>query len=134
MTALKEFRAGLPAWRAAVEDWLDRQPAWFRNNPAWAASVYLLGAPGLVALGSMSLKSVEEGWINWEEIATRADRAGAVEAALARAAYELASGDPGPALGLMLVFPQVDAFRWAHAAGVLYQLIEDRLHRHPLVA
>lgn len=134
MTALEEFRSDLPAWRVTVEEWLGRQPIWFRNDAAWAASVYLLAAPPLVALGSMSLKSVEGGWINWDEIVIRADRAGAVEAALARAAYQLAGGDPGPALGLMLVFPQVQPFRWAHAAGVLYEMIEDRVHRHPLVA
>lgn len=132
MTALREFRATLPAWREAVESWLEHQPAWFRNDPAWAASVYLLNAPPLVALGSLSLKSVEAGWIKWEELLRRAEMAGDVEAMLARAAYHLAAGDPGPALGSMLVFPQVDALKWAHAAGVLFELVEDRVHRHPL--
>jgi len=134
MTALAEFRAAFPAWRTAVEEWLDRQPAWFRNDPAWASSVYLLNAPPLVALGSMSLKSVEEGCIRWDSLVERAARAGEVETALARAAHELASGDPGPALGLMLVFPGVPVFAWAHAAGVLYELVEERLRRHPLAA
>lgn len=134
MTALKEFRAGLPAWRVAVEDWLDRQPAWFRNDPAWAGSVYLLNSPALVALGSMSLKSVEEGWINWEELLRRTELAGDIEAMLGRAAYHLAAGDPGPALGSMLVFPHVEAFQWAHAAGVLFEFVEDRVRRHPLIA
>lgn len=134
MTALAEFQASLPGWRLAVEDWLDRQPAWFRNHPAWASSVYLLNAPPLVALGSKSLKSVEEGWIRWDALVERAARAGDVETALARAAHELASGDPGPALGLMLVFPNVPAFAWAHAGGVLYQLVEERRRRHPLAA
>lgn len=134
MTALAEFRAGLPGWRTAIDAWLDRQPAWFRNHPGWASSVYLLNAPPLVAVGSMSLKSVEEGWISWDCLLARAKRAGNVETALAQAARELAAGDPGPALGLMLVFPHVGAFAWAHAAGVLYELIEERLRRHPLAA
>ncbi len=134
MTALAEFRAALPGWRTAVDAWLDRQPAWFRNHPGWASSVYLMNAPPLVAVGSMALKSVEEGWIRWDCLLARAERAGDVETALARAARELAAGDPGPALGLMLVFPHVEAFAWAHAAGVLYELIEERLRRHPLAA
>jgi hypothetical protein len=134
MSTLTEFRATLPGWRPAVEEWLDRQPAWFRNDPAWASSVYLLNAPPLVALGSMSLKSVEEGWIQWEALFERAVHAGEVEAALARAAYELGRGDPGPALGLMLVFPHVPVFAWAHAAGVLHELVHERLRRHPLAA
>jgi hypothetical protein len=133
MNALDEFRSTLPAWRMAVEEWLDRQPAWFRNDPAWAGSVYLLGAPPLVALGSMTLKSLEEGWINWEQLLGRADAAGDVEAALARAAYGLAQGDPGAALGLMLLFPAIEVFRWAHAAGTLYLLVNDRRHLHPLL-
>ena len=132
MNTLEEFRSTLPVWRVAVEEWLDRQPAWFRNDPAWASSVYLLGAPPLLAVGSMSLKSVEEGWIQWDEIIARADAAGIVEAALAQAAFELAQGDPGPALGLMLVFPKLQIFRWAHAAGVLYQLVQGRAESHPL--
>ncbi len=132
MNALDEFRSTLPTWRVAVEEWIDRQPAWFRNDPAWASSVYLLGAPPLVALGSMALKNVEEGWIGWEEILARADTAGVVEVALAHAAYELAKGDPGPALGLMLVFPRLPVFKWAHAAGVLYQIVEARSRSHPL--
>jgi len=132
MNTLEEFRSTLPVWRVAVEEWLDRQPAWFRNDAGWASSVYLLGAPPLLALGSMALKSVEEGWIRWDEILTRADAAGDVEAALARAAFELAKGDPGPALGLMLVFPGLTVFRWAHAAGVLYQMVDARSHFHPL--
>ena len=134
MNALAEFRASLPGWRPSIEEWLDRQPAWFRNDPAWASSVYLLNAPPLVALGSMSLKSVEEGWIRWDSLIMRASFAGDVETALARAALELASSDPGPALGLMLVFPNMPAFAWAHAAGVLYELVGERLRRHPLVA
>ena len=134
MNALDEFRSTLPAWRVAVERWLDDQPAWFRNDPAWASSVYLLGAPSLVALGSMALKSLEEGWINWQELLVRADAAGDVEAALACAAYRLAQGDPGPALGLMLLFPAVDVFRWAHSAGALYLLVDHRRHVHPFVA
>lgn len=133
MNALDEFRSTLPAWRTAVEKWLERQPAWFRNDPAWAGSVYLLGAPPLVALGSMTLKSLEEGWINWEKLLGRADAAGDVEAALARAAYGLAQGDPCPALGLMLLFPAIEVFRWAHAAGVLYLLLDDQRHRHPFL-
>ena len=133
MNALDEFRSTLPAWRIAVDEWLDRQPAWFRNEPAWASSIYLLGAPPLVALGSMTLKSLEEGWINWEELLYRADAAGDVEAALARAAYRLAQSDPGAALGLMLLFPAIAAFRWAHAAGVLYLLVDDRRHLHPFL-
>ena len=133
MNALEEFRSTLPAWRTAVESWLDDQPAWFRNDPAWASSVYLLGAPPLVALASMTLKSLEEGWIRWEELARRADGAGEIEATLCRAAYRLAQGDPGPALGLMLLFPAVEVFRWAHAAGVLYLLVEQR-QQHPLLA
>ncbi|MGI8808584.1 MAG: hypothetical protein ACR2KK_12200 [Acidimicrobiales bacterium] len=132
--ALEAFRSTLPSWWVEVEEWLDRQPSWFRNHPAWASSVYLLNAPPLVAMGSLALKSVEEGWIRWEAILARAEAAGEVEAALARAAYELAGGDPGPALGLMLVFPQVPDFAWAHAAGVLHELIEQRLRRHPLAA
>lgn len=132
MNTLEEFRSTLPVWRVAVEEWLDRQPAWFRNDPGWASSVYLLGAPPLVALGSMALKSVEESWIRWDEILARADATGDVEAALARAAYELAHGDPGPALGLMLVFPRLAVFRWAHAAGVLYQIVDARSRAHPL--
>ncbi|MDQ3569834.1 MAG: hypothetical protein M3450_04450 [Actinomycetota bacterium] len=132
MTTLEEFRSTLPIWRVAVEEWLDRQPAWFRNDPAWASSVYLLGAPPLVALESMALKSVEEGWIRWDEILTRAEAAGEVEAALAAAAYELAKCDPGPALGLMLVLPRLTVLRWAHAAGVLYQIVEARARYHPL--
>ena len=134
MSTLAEFRATLPGWRPAVEEWLDRQPAWFRNDPAWASSVYLLNAPPLVAIGSLSLKSVEEGWIRWDVLFERAARAGDVETVLARAAHELASGDPGPALGLMLVFPHVPAFVWAHAGGVLYELVHERLRRHPLAA
>lgn len=132
MNTLEEFRSTLPVWRVAVEEWLDRQPAWFRNDPGWASSVYLLGSPPLVALGSMALKSLEEGWIRWDEILTRAGATGDVEAALARAAYELAKGDPGPALGLILVFPRLTVFRWAHAAGVLYQIVDARSHSHPL--
>ena len=132
MTALEEFRSTLPTWRVAVEEWLDRQPPWFRNDPAWASSVYLLGAPPLVALGSMALKGVEGGWIQWDEILARAHAAGVVEAALAHAAYELAKGDSGPALGLMLVFPGLSVFSWAHAAGVLYHLVQDRAQCHPL--
>ena len=131
MNALDEFRSTLPAWRVAVEEWLDQQPAWFRNDPAWASSVYLLGAPSLVALGSMTLKSLEEGRIHWEELLARADSAGDVEVALARAAYRLAQGDPGPALGLMLFFPAVEVFRWGHAAGVLYLCVDGWLRRHP---
>jgi hypothetical protein len=114
MNALDEFRSTLPAWRVAAEEWLDRQPAWFRNNPAWASSVYLLGAPTLVALGSMALKSLEQGWINWDELLARADRAGDVEVTLARAAYRLAQDDPGPALGLMLLFMLVADRRLSH--------------------
>jgi hypothetical protein len=132
MNPLDEFRSTLPVWRVAVEEWLDRQPAWFRNDPVWAGSVYLLGAPSLVALGSMTLKSLEQGWINWDELLARADRAGDVEVALARAAYRLAQGDPGPALGLMLLFPSVEDFRWAHAAGVLFMLVADRRYYHPM--
>ena len=134
MSALEEFRAALPGWRTAVEEWLDRQPAWFRNDPAWAGSAYLLNAPPLVALGSMSLKSVEEGRIRWDALVERAAGTGDVETALVRAALELASGDPGPALGLMFVFPHVPAFAWAHAAGVLFELVEERVRRHPLAA
>ncbi len=133
MNALDEFRSTLPAWREAVEEWLGRQPTWFRRDPAWVGSVYLLGEPSLVALGSMRLKSLEERWINWEELMDRADGAGDVEAALTRAAYRIAQGDPGPALGLMLLFPNVEAFRWAHAAGVLFTLVQDRRNFHPLV-
>lgn len=133
MNALAAFRSTLPAWRVAVDEWLDGQPAWFRNEPEWASAVYLLGAPPLVALGSMSLKSLEQGWIAWDEILARARAAGDVEAALAAAAYHLAQGDPGPALGLMLVFPGIEVFRWAHAAGTLYHLVECRRHLHPLV-
>ncbi len=132
MNALEEFRSTLPVWRVAVEEWLEAQPAWFRNDPAWASSVYLLGAPPLEALASMTLKSVEEGWIRWDEILARAGATGEVEAALAGAAYELANGDPGPALGLMLVFPRLPVLRWAHAAGILYQIVEARSHSHPL--
>lgn len=72
MSALAEFRATLPGWRPAVEDWLDGQLAWFRNDPAWASSVYLLNAPPLVGLGSMSVKNVEEGWIRWDALIERA--------------------------------------------------------------
>ncbi len=133
MNALAEFRSTLPAWRVAVEEWLDQQPVWFRNDPAWASSVYLLGAPPLVALGSMALKNLEEGWIDWEELLARGDDAGDMESALARAAYRLAQGDPGPALGLMLVFPAVEVFQWGHAAGVLYLLIDGRNHHHPFL-
>ena len=133
MNALDEFRSTLPAWRVAVEEWLDQQPAWFRNDPAWASSIYLLGAPPLVLLGSMTLKSVEQGWIHWEELLARADSAGDVEVTLARAAYRLAQGDPSPALGLMLLFPMVDVFRWAHAAGVLYLQVDDQLRYHPFL-
>lgn len=123
MNALEDFRSTLPAWRVAVGEWLDQQPAWFRNDPAWTSSVYLLGAPPLVALGSMTLKSLEEGWIHWDELLHRAGDAGDIEVALARAAYRLAQGDAGPALGLMLLFPTIEVFRWAHAAGVLYLLV-----------
>ncbi len=130
--ALSAFRSTLPSWRVEVEEWLDRQPAWFRNHPAWAASVYLLNAPPLVAIGSLTLKCVEARWINWDEIVSRAENAGQVEAALARAAIELASDDPGPSLGLMLVFPDIESFRWAHAAGVLYGMICERSEAHPL--
>ena len=133
MNALDDFRLTLPAWRHAVEEWLDEQPAWFRNDPTWASSVYLLGAPPLVALGSMTLKSLEEGWIHWDELLRRADGAGDIEVALARAAYGLAQGDAGPALGLMLLFPAIESFRWAHAAGVLYLLVDGWRHRHPVV-
>lgn len=132
VTTLESFRCQLPAWRASIDAWLGQQPEWFRNDPAWASSVYLLGSPLLVRLGSMALKSVEEGWINWDAILARAEHAGAVEAALAGAAHCLACCDPGPALGLMLVFPGEPAFGWAHAAGVLHETIAERNRRHPL--
>ena len=132
VNALDEFRSTLPAWRVAIEEWLDQQPAWFRNDPAWASSIYLLGAPPLVALGSMTLKSLEEGWIHWQELLRRADGTGEIETALARAAYRLAQDDAGPALGLMLLFPAVNVFRWAHAAGVLHLLLDEERH-HPLL-
>jgi hypothetical protein len=32
----------------------------------------------------------------------------------------------------MLLFPHVEAFHWAHAAGTIHALAEDRLRRHAL--
>ncbi|MGH9011311.1 MAG: hypothetical protein ACRDYF_15920 [Acidimicrobiia bacterium] len=132
MNALDCFRAELPRWRPAVEAWLDAFPASVRTSPPLAALAYLFDAPVLVALGSRELSDLEQGWIDWTALEERARRSGDVALATMRAGQALAAGDPGPALGLMLVFPAIDAFRWVHAAGTVFEIVSERMRRHAL--
>ena len=132
MNALECFRVELPSWRPAVEAWLDALPAAVRTSPPLAAVAYLFDAPILVALGSRELADVEQSWIDWAALEERARSSGDVALAAVRAGQGLAAGDPGPALGLMLVFPAVDDFRWVHAAGVVFEIVSDLMRRHSL--
>ena len=133
MATLESFRSAMPRWRESVDAWLDQQPSWFRNDPAWASSVYVLAGPALARLGVPSLIDLERQRIDWATILARTAHASRAERALAEAAYHLACDDPGPALGLMLVFPYDESFAWAHAGGVLYEIIAQRRVAHPLV-
>lgn len=130
MSAMAQFQAHLPTWRPAVEAWLDTLPVTVRTDPARAALTYLLAAPPLGALGADHLADLDTGRIDWPALEAHAAQAGDVERALLHAAHCLAYDDPGPALGLMLLFPHVEAFHWAHAAGTVHEIVVDRLRRH----
>lgn len=130
MSSLETFRAGLPAWRPTVEAWLDALPAPVRTDPTRAALAYLFAAPPLRAIGAEQFVDLQTGSIDWRTLEHRAAHAGDVERALLHAARCLAADDPGPALGLMLVFPAIDAFAWSHAAATVHALVTERLQRH----
>jgi hypothetical protein len=130
MSALASFQAALPTWRPAVEAWLDSLPAPVRSDPPRAALAYLFASPPLQALGADLHADVEAGWVDWDGLEHRATQAGDVERALIHATRCLAAGDPGPALGLMLIFPSIDAFHWAHAAATVHSIVSDRQYRH----
>jgi hypothetical protein len=127
MNALARFQASLPEWRPAVEAWLDDLPAGVRTNPDRAALAYLFAAPPMEAIGSGTLADVSSGWIDWVALDERASASGDVERAVLAAARALDGGDPGPALGLMLLFPNVEAFYWVHAAGTVFEIVSQRL-------
>ncbi len=129
MNVFEAFKAQLPTWRADVETWLDTLPASVRTNPRKASCLYLLNAPTLAALGSEHLRQLEPWWVGWRDLRAWAEATGRTEQLLVEAAAHLEAEDPGPALGLMLVAPNVPAFAWAHAAGTLHELVRARLHR-----
>lgn len=132
MNALAGFQAGLPTWRPTVEAWLDTLPVAVRTDAARAALAYLFAAPAMRAIGVEQLAHLDAGTVDWLTLEQRAADAGNIERALLHAARCLANDDPGPALGLMLVFPEIDAFVWAHAAATVHTLISERLQRHAL--
>jgi hypothetical protein len=128
MNALARFQAAMPIWRPAVEAWLENIPAAVRTDPARAAS--LTCSPLLrcrPSAPSATATSMEAGSIGgrWSNAPARPE----LERALFRTARCLAAGDPGPAFGLMLLFPDVEAFYWAHAAGNVFEVVCDRLRR-----
>lgn len=133
MSALASFQASMPTWRPAVERWIEQQPIEVRTDPARAGTEYLLTSPPLERLGSRHLSDRRNGWVDWPALAARADADGDVSRVLVRATGALAGGDPGPALALMLLAPQVLAFHWAHAAGTVFGIVAERLRWHPLV-
>ncbi|MEW6474297.1 MAG: hypothetical protein AB1679_18755 [Actinomycetota bacterium] len=132
MNALANFQAALPSWRPAVEAWLERLPATIRTHPSRAALAYLFTSPALQAIDAELYTDLEAGRIDWPGLEHRASEAGDVERVLVHAAKHLVDDDPGPALGLMLLFPHIEAFHWAHSAGTIHALLEERLNRHAL--
>lgn len=134
MSALATFQSQLPAWRPAIERWVEGQPVNVRTTPARAAVEYLLTSPPLERLGSRHLSDRESGWVDWHTLTVRADGDGDASRMLVRAGWALADGDPGPSLALMLLAPYVDEFHWAHAAGVVFEIVAERLRHHPLAA
>lgn len=118
MNALARFQAAMPTWCPTVEAWLDTLPAAVRTDPARASLTYLFASPPLQALGAEFHSDIDDGWVDWPTLERRATEAGDVERALLRAAHCLAAGDPGPALGLMLLFPDVEAFYWFSRPGL----------------
>lgn len=134
MNALARFQAAMPAWRPTIEAWLDTLPVTVRTDPARASLAYLFASPPLQALGAEFHSDIDDGWVDWITLERRAIEAGNVERALLRAAQCLAAADPGPALGLMLLFPDVEAFYWAHAGGAVFEIVSSRLNRSVFVA
>jgi phage tail protein X len=132
VSALAQFRSELPVWRPIIEAWLDELPATVRNDPCRAAVAYLLASPPIAALGSEALCNLDYSWVDWAALDHRAQASGEAEVVLVAAARNLADDDPGLALGLMLVFPHVDAFRWGHAAGTVHAIVQERVSQHPL--
>lgn len=130
MSALARFQAAMPTWRPTVEAWLDTLPAAVRTDPSRAALAYLFASPAFRALDAELHSDLEDGWVDWPHLEQRVTQADHVERALLHAARGLAAGDPGPALGLMLVFPEVDAFYWAHAAGTVHEIVSQCLRQH----
>lgn len=134
MNALARFQAAMPTWRPAIEAWLDTLPAAVRTDPARASLAYLFASPPLEAVGAELHSDIDDGWVDWPTLERLATEAGDVEWTLLRAAQCLAAGDPGPALGLMLLFPDVEAFYWAHAGGAVFEIVSSRLNRSMFVA
>ena len=132
MSALARFQAALPTWRPAVEAWLEGLPLRVRTDPSRAALAYLFASPPLQAIGAELYADFEDGWVDWPSLEHRAAQAGDAERVLVHAARCLADEDPGPALGLMMLFPHVEAFHWAHAAGTIHALVRDQISRHAL--
>ncbi len=133
MNALARFQAAMPSWRPTVEAWLDTLPATVRTDPARAGLAYLFASPPLHALSAELSNELDDGLVDWPTLEQRATQAGHVERALLHSAHGLAAGDPGPALGLMLLFPDVEAFYWAHAAGTVHEIVCQRLRQHAFV-
>lgn len=117
MNALARFQAAMPNWRPSVEAWLDTLPAAVRTDPARASLAYLFASPPLHAFSPEVSRDLEDGRVDWPTLEQRAGQEGHVERALLHAGRGLADGDPGPALGLMLLFPDVEAFYWFSRPG-----------------